>query len=748
MGAICCEWSSLAASEPSRPTVVVPGQPVTLTVSIPTENRPAGAVTYEVEPAAGVELVSGRTGPLTWDPAVSHALRVRLRLVVGAKQPPGRFIAARIALRWSNGQRESIDVWALVRPGVQHTTTLSAKNLQAEVVAVPEAAPPGAAVRLRFYIYNNEESDERLRLHVVAGPGWTLSDADQERRELLVEAYSDVEGDLDLMIPKDAAVGARQLVRLLVEVIGDAGAVEAQNYVTVVKRGRSTSVGPVVTGTSTMEMSRLGTSGLAEAQSASGLELATSLGADTSITFSYERGLRDNLSNYRYDEEPSKIGGNLRRGGWDINFGNHVPSQGNALAGPFVQGIGGGLRRTTGRLLADLVVTRPAQFGGDANGHLVRGRLGLKTKKGFIAFAGSDFGRPDGGYTTLPTVQQIPLDADEEEQIEIERALTARAPSNRVQGAGMELEFRPNRTHRFTARTGALRLANAVGNRSTSPVGEASYAFSSPQIATFNLRWREMPPTLAGIFISGDELTVDGSIRLVGPVRVVGRAFRNASETVGRAFQTHGDGGSFGLRYQQSGRRLEARWNYRESQFTMRNVRRTISVAGGTSLGPLVFSGNADLGSQESGRVVRRLAYYRTDLRWTGETGLMSINFSHAENNGRRTERVDVIASLNLARWELASGAWGTRGYVSGGEPGVWASVGVPLRGDTLILVGIDRAPIEWGVQPTWRATLGVRQRFALPLPFDRHPGPAISTGAEVDYPAEPHATRSPRYPR
>jgi hypothetical protein len=124
------------------------------------------------------------------------------------------------------------------------------------------------------------------------------------------------------------------------------------------------------------------------------------------------------------------------------------------------------------------------------------------------------------------------------------------------------------------------------------------------------------------------------------------------------------------------------------------------------------------VGTQDNGRDVSRTAFYRGDLRWTGDTGTLSFAVTHSESNGTRRERADLIASLNIRRWEFAGGTWGTRGYTSGGQPGMWTSVGVPVGHEFLITVGVDRAPIDWTSEPTWRGTLTIRKRFSLPLPF------------------------------
>jgi hypothetical protein len=592
----------------------------------------------------------------------------------------------------------------------------SAKNLQITVEAIPEAAPPGGVVTLHYTVDSFEESDERVRIRVLAAEGWTATAPEEQQSEWMVPATDAIEGRIDLLVPQDAAVDSRHLVRLIGEVIGEPGVIEGRTYVSVVGRSRSTPNTPRMSASSTVGLSRVGGS-VQDAQSLTALQLSTSVGR-TSVSFSYQQGVLDTLSNYRYDVEPRQITGIVRAAGWEINFGNRLPSTGNSLTGPFANAVGASLKRARGALIADLTVGQPARFGEEAAGHLVRGRAGLKGRKGFVALAISDFGRPDGGYTTLAPVQQIPLDADAEEQLEIEREFTARAPSNRVQGAGMEIEFRPVRGHRFTARTGALRLSNSVGERSTSAVGEAAYSWTASRRATLNVRWREMPQTLSGLYIFGDERTVDGALRLTGSWRLVGRGFENSSETFGRAIQSRSAGGSTGLSYARDAWQVEARWNHRQSQFRERTVRRTVSVNGAMPVGALRLSANADVGSRDDGIQRQPIAYYRSELRWTGEAGFLTVDLSHSDTGDTTIRRGDVIASLNVNRWELAGGGWVTHGYIAGGEPGMWTSVGIPTGRELLLTVGVDRASVDWISRPSWRGTLTVRKRFSLPLPF------------------------------
>ncbi|HSJ10970.1 MAG TPA: hypothetical protein VK928_13690, partial [Longimicrobiales bacterium] len=112
---------------------------------------------------------------------------------------------------------------------------------------------------------------------------------------------------------------------------------------------------------------------------------------------------------------------------------------------------------------------------------------------------------------------------------------------------------------------------------------------------------------------------------------------------------------------------------------------------------------------------------YRGDLRWTGTAGSVSWSASRYESLSAAPRlRTDLLGSLKLGEWELAGGAWATRGWTFGGEPGLWTQVGMPVSFDLMLTAGVEHAPPEYGKAPMWLGTLGVRKRLTLPVPFLR----------------------------
>jgi hypothetical protein len=104
-------------------------------------------------------------------------------------------------LRWADGREESIDVRVNVTALPAGT---SSKDMEAEVIPVPRAVAPGGVVKLMYSIFSYEDTDQRVRLRVDAGPGWRLLDPEIAEREILVEAWEIVEGELYVMAPEEA----------------------------------------------------------------------------------------------------------------------------------------------------------------------------------------------------------------------------------------------------------------------------------------------------------------------------------------------------------------------------------------------------------------------------------------------------------------------------------------------------------------------------------------------------------------
>jgi hypothetical protein len=240
-----------------------------------------------------------------------------------------------------------------------------------------------------------------------------------------------------------------------------------------------------------------------------------------------------------------------------------------------------------------------------------------------------------------------------------------------------------------------------------------------------------MPESLQGIHLPGNDVSVDGSLKVIGEWRLAGRAYRSSNHTLGNSFHSESEGASLGVRYFSQRWRLDVRGSHREWSYgDQPNVARTLNVSAGAPVGPLNFSAFAAVGEQRQDTTRRPTASYRGDLRWNGRLGTASWAASYFERpNMPPRLRTDLLGSLKLGDWELAGGAWATRGWMAGGEPGVWTQIGIPVTYDLLLSVGIEHAPPTWGQPPQWLGTVGVRKKVAVPVPFLRD-GSAWPAGA------------------
>jgi hypothetical protein len=601
-----------------------------------------------------------------------------------------------------------------------------AREVEVELYGTTRTASPGGLVVVRWSLNSYEDEDQRVGLRLLLPPGWELLDDDATGREWLLEGWESLEGEIRVSVPAGARPGERYAIRMRGEVAGEPGYAAVYSWVLVTRRGGLRAGQAGLTGTTSLHASNLESDRLEGARYGGVVDLSGRLSRENTLTVNYRQGPRESaLTNFRIAQEDTRWSGTLRRPSWNLQLGNQVMSGGSVLTGPFVRGQGGQLRRTQGLLVGELAVVQPTSFISDPAGHLVRGNVGLSGARGRLGVAFSDFGRPGGGYSTLP---RYPEDIDPEvlERLERERQALARAARNRVQGAGLDAELQLAGVHRFTARGGLLRLSNARGDTVQEPALEALYALQHRR-ATLNLRWRQMPVSLAGIQLPGNEQAVDGSLRVIGEWRLAARAHRTRALTLGNEFRSEGEGASAGVRWFRGGWRLDLSGNVREwSWGDSPTEARTVNASLGAPLGPLSLNAFASVGEQRRDTVRAPSASYSGSLRWNGRSGSLTWSGSYFETLSAPPRlRTDLLASLRVEGWELAGGAWATRGLLRGGEPGVWGQVGVPLSPELMLNLGLEHAPAGWGEAPRWMGTLGVRQKVTLPIPFLRDGSPA-----------------------
>jgi hypothetical protein len=608
------------------------------------------------------------------------------------------------------------------------------REVDVELYGTTRVTSPGALVVVRYAFNSYEDQENRVRLHLHLPDGWTVLDRDAEGKEMLLEAWETIEGEVRVSVPRDARPGERQVVRVVGEVVGESGGAAVFSYVQVMRRGGLQAGQVGMTGTTSLLATNVPMEGFAGARYGSVVDLSGKLSRQATLSFNYRQGLRENnLTNYRIAQEESRWSGTLRNTAWNVQVGNQINSIGNALTGPYVRGQGVSLRRTQGLLVGELTVAQPTSYTADPAGHLVRGSLSLSGSAGHAGLVFSEFGRP-GGYSTAPRYPED-LHPDSLERLERERKALEKASRNRVQGVGTEVEWTHAKVHRLVARAGWMRLSSARGDSTTEPSAEAQYSFTHRR-ASLNARWRQMPTSLQGIYLPGDETSLDGSLKVIGDLRVSTRAYRSIIETMGNAYVSNARGASAGIGFFRQGWRADLRGNVREWSYGEHpTVARTWSLSLGGPIGPVSLNLYSDLGEQQRDTIRQPTESYNGALRWAGKSGSASWSASYYETlNSLPRLRTDLLGSLKLGEWEMAGGAWATRGWTSAGEPGFWTQLGVPVSDDLLLSVGIEHAPPAWAEPPTWMGTLGIRKRLAFAIPMLRDAGvvaPLTAGGAD-----------------
>jgi hypothetical protein len=678
--------------------------------------RPVGRLKVRVKRSfvsVSVALATGAAG-LLFSPGSARAQQFRPVEAVDTVRQPTELADTSVALPVAKPAAPGQE-WSSVAIGGL------TKEVEVELYGSTRATSPGSLVVLRYSINSYEDQDTRVRLHLDLPTGWVVLDRDIEGRELLLEAWENLEGEIRIQVPKDARPGERHRVRVVGEVMGEPGGAAVFSYVQIIRRGGLKAGQVGLAGTTSLVATTVALETMGGARYGGVVDLSGKLARETTLTLNYRQGPRENaLTNYRIAQEETRWSGSVRRPGWTLQFGNQLSSSGNVITGPYVRGQGVSVRRTQGLLLGDVTIAQPTSYIGDPGGHLVRGSGGIGGKRGRAALTFSDFGRPVGGYSTAPRYPED-IDPDSLERLERERKALEAAARNRVQGAGLDTELRSGESHRLTVRAGFMRLHNAAGDTIADSSLEAQYAFNHRR-ATLSAGWRRMPQSLQGIYLPGDELALDGSLKVIGEWRLAGRAYRTSNQTVGNSYRSENEGAAFGIRYYRQGWRTELRGNYREWSYGQQpTIARTISASVGVPVGPLTLSGYADVGEQDNGTARQSTASYRGDLRWTGKAGsaAWSASYYEALNSAPRL-RTDVLGSLKLGEWEVAGGAWATRGWQSGGDPGVWTQLGIPVRYDLQLSLGVEHAPPSYGQPPQWLGTLGVRKKVGFAIPFLR----------------------------
>jgi hypothetical protein len=182
---------------------------------------------------------------------------------------------------------------------------------------------------------------------------------------------------------------------------------------------------------------------------------------------------------------------------------------------------------------------------------------------------------------------------------------------------------------------------------------------------------------------------------------------------------------------------VEAKGNHRGAHSSTYSLRRTGLISLALPLGPISLTANTELGEEEIRKGVYPFRSYRGDLRWTGEPGLVSFSVSSYAIGGAKPRlRADLLTSLVYGGFEIAGGAWATRGSTVGGAPGVWTNIGLPVTSEITLFLGLEHGPQLLAPHGSpWRFSVGLRKKLVVPLPFLRNGSLAQEPARGVDGP-------------
>lgn len=232
-----------------------------------------------------------------------------------------------------------------------------------------------------------------------------------------------------------------------------------------------------------------------------------------------------------------------------------------------------------------------------------------------------------------------------------------------------------------------------------------------------------MPPAVQGVYLPGNELSLDGNLQLVGPLRLTGRAYRFENETLGESGAFGVEGGSLGLRVAKGNWRLDVRSYHRTADYSTRAVRRSGQFALGVSSGPWSLSTTSEVGRETTSNESHPSGSHRGELRLGTEAGYASVTVRSYESGGVVAPvRADFLGAGTVKGIEVAGGAWTTKGWTAGGEPGAWIQVGVPGSNELIAMVGVE----HWENRTSpWRLSFGLQRSLIVPIPFVGGGGPS-----------------------
>jgi hypothetical protein len=456
--------------------------------------------------------------------------------------------------------------------------------------------------------------------------------------------------------------------------------------------------------------------------------LSGRVGDATQINALYIQGWNPGLSPvFRYGTHRSRGHLRIKSPGWSVEAGEIRPP--NSLTGVVTPSDGVYFQKTRGLLIGSLAAARPKYFGGGWGGYLLQGRAGLGFKAGSISLLASDVSRPT--QSSRITANTFPEDDSEMIVEDLERIGALLSRENRIRSGGLETRLSFG-AHSITARGGWLDLINSTDERTSGPVASGSYVFRG-QHGSVSGQFRKGPGSLQGIAIPGDQVTLGGRLTVVGPFALIGRTYWQESSLLGRIRPTRAAGASAGIEYSKSQSRFYLHGNYRESDYLVRTLTRSLTAGLRLPMGAVGLDGAVQYGEADDGRQRRRIASYRGSFYAEGEHASLMLSGSYRDYGiSKPRMSLDLSGSVDWRGATLEAGTGISRAGVFGDLFNAYTTLEFPLPGDLSILLGADYD--RWSfvdspyliflevddAAPPWRFTVNVKRQLSLPMPFNK----------------------------
>jgi hypothetical protein len=461
-----------------------------------------------------------------------------------------------------------------------------------------------------------------------------------------------------------------------------------------------------------------------------GFETAGPISEHTQLSLSFIRGPADLLTALTVaNVYRSTIRASFTNPRWAVTAGE-LTTANQLLAGPSLRadGLKLELRR---RIVADLTIARPFYLGGASGGHVIQGRVGVRTSAGTIALVGSDLSRPL--EISAPAVAAPTDPATQVTDTELAAARQLLSRESRMRGWGVQSDFHFRGMHTLFASAGAVELANQAGQSTRGPAAEARYVFTRGSFS-LNAYGRHAPPSVAGMYVPGDGQSVGAKVPVGAGLSAIAQTYSNVNWLFGQAQPIRSTGTYAGLQRTDGTARFTIRYSDRHVKATVSQfdtVSRTVSGTVSVPVGPVRLDARAEAGPTRRGTILHTVQTYGLTLNV--DVGPRSIwiagsydDYGFQPPRGRAD--AGFSAEVRGLKFELGAG-YGT-GQLLGKDLSASAKIEMPVAGAFTLMTQIDYLKWDYTASPyltlllsdepvsPWRLSVGLSRAVSVPIPF------------------------------